>query len=243
MKYFEFEVYGPVALFSDPATKPSEELTTYPVPTYGAIIGILKSIYWKPSFLWRVDSVRVMNEIKYHSEGASLPQKLFGYNPHERDIFYITTLVNVRYKVRAHIIPNPNQTNLIADGKNINKHITLAERYLERGGRRKVFLGKSDYIGFVKSAKFEEEKGFYDDELIKPIGTMFHSYIHADEVLDENDAGYLTACFQTGIKLKNGILQFDSPEKCPYKIKQKEERIMLFPNKKEVNALALDETT
>ena len=53
----EFEVYGPYALFSDPVMRVGGEKTSYHIPTYEALRGIVESIYWKPTIMWIVDAV------------------------------------------------------------------------------------------------------------------------------------------------------------------------------------------
>ncbi|MBJ6907323.1 CRISPR-associated protein Cas5, partial [Vibrio cholerae] len=55
-----FRLWGRYALFTDPITKVGGEKCTYHIPTYEAIKGILKSIYWKPTLVWHVDRVRVI---------------------------------------------------------------------------------------------------------------------------------------------------------------------------------------
>ena len=42
----EFEVYGPYALFSDPVMRVGGEKTTYHIPTYEALKGVVESIYY-----------------------------------------------------------------------------------------------------------------------------------------------------------------------------------------------------
>ena len=64
----EFEVCGDKALFSDPITRVGGEKTSYYVPTYEAIKGIIASVYWKPTIVWIIDAVRVMNPIQTVSE-------------------------------------------------------------------------------------------------------------------------------------------------------------------------------
>lgn len=54
----EFEVYGPYALFSDPVMRVGGEKTSYHIPTYEALRGIVESIYWKPTIMWIVDAVQ-----------------------------------------------------------------------------------------------------------------------------------------------------------------------------------------
>ena len=65
----EFEVYGPYALFSDPVMRVGGEKTSYHIPTYEALRGIVESIYWKPTIMWIVDAVRVMNPIQTETKG------------------------------------------------------------------------------------------------------------------------------------------------------------------------------
>ena len=64
----EYCVSGRYALFSDPITRMGGEKFTYMIPTYQALKGITESIYWKPSIIWIVDEVRVMNPIRTESK-------------------------------------------------------------------------------------------------------------------------------------------------------------------------------
>lgn len=47
----QFKVYGRMALFTDPITKLGGEKSSYPIPTYQAMKGIVESIYWKPTII------------------------------------------------------------------------------------------------------------------------------------------------------------------------------------------------
>ena len=64
----EFKVYGRYALFTDPLTKTGGEKYTYQIPTYQSLKGICESIYWKPTFQWVIDDVRIMNPIRTQSQ-------------------------------------------------------------------------------------------------------------------------------------------------------------------------------
>ena len=64
-----FRVTGRFALFSDPITRVGGEKYSYPVPTYQALKGILESCYWKPTFCWIIDRVRIVNPIRTQSKG------------------------------------------------------------------------------------------------------------------------------------------------------------------------------
>ena len=55
-----FVVRGRYALFTDPYSKIGGDKTSYPVPTYEALKGIAKSIYWKPTFIWIIKRVRIL---------------------------------------------------------------------------------------------------------------------------------------------------------------------------------------
>ena len=81
----EFQVTGDYALFSDPILRLGGEKCTYQVPTYEALKGILSSVYWKPTLIWYIDAVRVMNPIQTEVKGIR-PIKYHGGN----DLAYYT---------------------------------------------------------------------------------------------------------------------------------------------------------
>jgi len=64
----DFTVSGRFALFTDPLTKIGGEKCSYHIPTYEALKGVAKSIYWKPTFVWVIDKVRVMRRIRTQSK-------------------------------------------------------------------------------------------------------------------------------------------------------------------------------
>ena len=112
----EFEVYGTHALFSDPVMRVGGEKTSYHIPTYEALKGITESIYWKPTIIWIIDAVRVMNPIQTETKGI----RPIAYNG-GNELAYYTYLKDVRYQVRAHFEMNLNHTELKQD-RNENKH-------------------------------------------------------------------------------------------------------------------------
>ena len=131
----EFQVSGEYALFSDPVTRVGGEKCTYHIPTYEALKGILQSVYWKPTLVWIIDSVRIMMPIQTETKSIR-PINYNGGN----DLSYYTYLKNVRYQVRAHFEWNENRLEL-AEDRNENKHHNIAKRMILRGGRRDIFLG------------------------------------------------------------------------------------------------------
>ena len=86
----EFEVTGDYGLFSDPIMRVGGEKASYQVPTYEALKGILMSVYWKPTLIWIIDEVRIMNRIQTEVKGVR-PIK---YYNDKNDLAYYTYLKN-----------------------------------------------------------------------------------------------------------------------------------------------------
>jgi CRISPR-associated protein Cas5d len=172
----EFVVYGKYALFSDPITRVGGEKLTYQVPTYQALKGILESVYWKPTFIWYIDEVRVMKKIQTQSKGIR-PIK---YDSSQNDLAYYTYLKDVCYQVRAHFDWNYNRPEL-ADDRNENKHHNIAKRMIERGGRRDIFLGTRECQGYVEPCSYGSGKSDYDGYGELNFGVMLHGFDYPDE--------------------------------------------------------------
>ncbi len=206
----EFAVYGKNALFSDILTRPGGEKSSYPIPTYEALKGIANSIYWKPTFFWVIDSVRIINPIRTVRKGMR-PIKMEGGN----DLAYYTYLDNVYYQVRAHFEWNMNRPELEAD-RNENKHHNIAKRMIERGGRRDIFLGTRECQGYVEPCVFGEGAGAYDHCGTIPYALMYHGITYADEAVCEEDKGMMTVRLWTPV-MENGIINFMRPEDCRIK--------------------------
>jgi CRISPR-associated protein Cas5d len=66
----EFRVWGRFAMFTDPLTRVGGEKCSYHVPTYEALKGVAKSIYWKPTLIWVIDTVRIMKRIRTQTKGT-----------------------------------------------------------------------------------------------------------------------------------------------------------------------------
>ena len=199
----EFKVHGRYALFTDPLTKVGGEKCSYHVPTYEALKGIVKSIYWKPTLIWVIDEVRVMKRIRTQTKGTK-PQEFGGGNT----LAIYTFLADVEYQVRAHFEWNTHRTSLKEDQIE-GKHFAIAQRMVERGGRQDMFLGTRDCQGYVESCKFGEGVGELDDAGELAFGLMFHGFDYPDETGDSK----LHARFwrQT---MNNGVIRFDRPEDC-----------------------------
>jgi CRISPR-associated protein Cas5d len=198
-----FRLWGRYALFTDPVTKTGGEKCSYHVPTYEAVKGVLKSIYWKPTIIWYVDRVRVMKPLRTQTKGTK-PLVWSGGN----SLAIYTFLHEVEYQVAAHFEWNEHRPGLARDRID-GKHYNIAKRMLEKGGRQDVFLGVRDCQGYVAPCRFGEGVGAYDkvDEL--SFGLMFHSFDYPDETgKDELASRFWQAT------MREGVLHFPRPETC-----------------------------
>ncbi len=202
----EFRVWGKYALFTDPLTRVGGEKCSYHIPTYEALKGIAKSIYWKPTFIWVIDAVRVIKPIRTQTKGMK-PLNYGGKGGHSLAIY--TFLADVEYQVRAHFEWNVHRPELEQD-RNMAKHSAIARRMLERGGRQDVFLGTRDCQGYVAPCEFGEGKSAYDDLDELAFGLMFHGFDYPDET----GGNELRARFWRPV-MKHGVIEFVSPEQCP----------------------------
>lgn len=200
----EFSVSGRIALFSDPVTRAGGEKCSYQVPTYQALKGILESVYWKPTFIWHIDAVRVMNPIASRSEGIR-PIEYSGGNT----LSIYTYLTNVAYQVKAHFEWNENRPDLAGD-RNENKHFFIARRMIERGGRRDIFLGTRECQAYVEPCAFHTGEGHFDGLSELSFSLMFHGFSYPDETGRHE----LQARFWYP-KMQNGVIAFCRPEECP----------------------------
>jgi CRISPR-associated protein Cas5d len=58
----EFRLWGRYALFTDPLTKVGGEKCSYHIPTYEALKGVCKSIYWKPTIICKRPILPMLTE-------------------------------------------------------------------------------------------------------------------------------------------------------------------------------------
>ena len=207
----EFEVSSDMALFADPITSAGGEKTTYSIPTYEAIKGVLKSIYWKPTFLWVIDKVRVMNSICTETIGTKLPR----INGDGQDLANYTYLVDVKYQVRAHLVWNENRPEY-AEDRDFRKHYGIFAKSLLKGGRLPVFLGKSECCADVTPCDFGSGSGAYDESGQINFGYMYHGITYPDEAYSEDTRDCLTLDIAP-VLMKNGIIEFMEPSQCIHK--------------------------
>ncbi|HAD82271.1 MAG: type I-C CRISPR-associated protein Cas5 [Candidatus Edwardsbacteria bacterium RIFOXYD12_FULL_50_11] len=199
----DFKVSGRYALFTDPLTKIGGEKCTYHIPTYEALKGIAKSIYWKPTFVWVIDKVRIIKRIRTQSKSIK-PLKFSGGN----DLSIYTYLADVEYQVRAHFEWNkfrPDMEHDRVDGK----HYSIAKRMVDKGGRQDIFLGTRECQGYVEPCIFGEGSGYYDNSPELAYGLMFHGFDYPDESGNKE----LHSRFWRPIMV-NGVVEYLKPTEC-----------------------------
>ncbi len=218
----EFCVYGDYGLFSDPITRVGGEKCSYQIPTYEAIKGVLASVYWKPTIVWYIDKIRVMNQIQTEVKGIR-PIK---YNDGKNDLAYYTYLKKCRYQVQAHFEWNYNRNEMKND-RNENKHHNIAKRMIEKGGRRDVFLGTRECQAYVEPCRFGEETGYYDELEQLAFGLMYHGITYPDESFSDETKDKMTVNFWYPV-MNRGIIEFPKPEQCTIHKEIREMKMKLF---------------
>ncbi len=202
----EFRLWGRRAMFCDPVSKIGGEKTSYPIPTYQALKGIVESIYWKPTIIWIIERLRVINPILNESVNMLALHYNRSNSPYDRTVH--TYLHNVEYQVRARFIWNPHRPDLAGDC-NERKHSDIAHRALSKGGYRDIFLGTRECQGYVEPCTFGEGPGAYDGS-DRTFDIMFHGFDYADETGDDS----LRARFWYP-EMRDGIVDFIRPDQCP----------------------------
>jgi len=205
--FIQYKIYGKYALFTNPITKIGGEKSSYHLPTYEALRGITEGIYWKPTFEWIIDKVRVMKPIQTETKSI----KLRNYASKNSDLAMFTYLSNVEYRVFAHFEWDESRPDLEKDRDEL-KHFCLANRYLNKGGKRDVFLGARECVAYVEPCDFDEGEGFYDQVPEINFGAMFHSFTYPKTSQDEK----LMSNLWTAV-MRKGVVDFVRPEECPVK--------------------------
>lgn len=197
-----YEVWGKYALFTDPITRVGGEKCSYHIPTYEAIKGITESIYWKPSFTWVVDKVRILNPIRTEAKNMK-PINMSGGNT----LATYTYLADVRYEVLAHFEWNLQRKDLKHDRVD-GKHWDIAKRMLGKGGRRDIFLGTRECQGYVQPCEFGSSDKGHQQAGDLSYGLMFHGFDYPDTT-GENE---LQARFWHATVNSDSIINYPRPD-------------------------------
>ncbi len=157
---------GPLALFTVPEFR--QEKCTYQIPTYDAIKGLFESIYWKPTIMWIPERLRVMKVVRTQS----IMTNAIDENRKRKQVIQ-TYLHDVCYNIQARMEWN-RDPRCSADRKP-GKHLDIARRSIEKGGRLDTFLGARECQCVVSPLSgFMDGEGDYDDSGTLYFGTMLH---------------------------------------------------------------------
>jgi len=196
-----FTVRGRYALFTDPLTRIGGEKCSYHIPTYEAIKGITESIYWKPTFTWVIDRVRVMKPIRTEAKNMK-PINISGGN----SLATYTYLSDVEYQVIAHFEWNLQRDDLKHD-RIEGKHFDVAQRMLKKGGRRDIFLGTRECQGYVEPCDFGSGSSSHDEAGELGYGLMFHGFDYPDSIGKKE----LHSRFWHAV-IRDGIIDYPDPK-------------------------------
>lgn len=178
-------ISGDRACFTRPEMK--TERVSYDVITPSAARGILEAVYWKPAIVWKIDSIQVLNEIRFDTfRRNELASKLSYRNAkaaysknapiyvdvvsdrQQRATMY---LKDVAYVVTAHF----EMTERAGDSDTPEKHYNIALRRLRKGQCfNQPYLGCREFPATVSLAKNEQYESFYQDTGRLDLGFMLY---------------------------------------------------------------------
>lgn len=203
-KDFYMRIKGDYALFVDPSTKGGGEKATYSIITRQALLGIVDACYFKPTIVNHVEAVKVMNPIQTQVIGSRALLDNYG-----ADLNYLSYLVDVEYLVKSHFTWNLARKDLVND-RNMNKHESIMERSIRKGGRRDIFLGTRECVGYldwISEEEFLTSQSFYHDQKIS-LGIMFNQFRYPTKENEKLRAYY------SEVIMDQGLIKFKDFEDC-----------------------------
>lgn len=134
---------GPLACFTRPELK--VERFSYPVMTPSAARGLIEAVLWKPAIFWRIERIKVLNEIKFtafrrnevNSKAVTPSRALIAkggtppvyYADEDRAQRNTVALSDVDYVIESHFV----MTHNAGSGDNINKFVDMFNRRVAKG--------------------------------------------------------------------------------------------------------------
>lgn len=231
-KPFYMKVEGDYALFTDPMSKGGGEKFTYQVPTYQALKGIVEASYWKPTIYYVIEEVKVLKAIRMETRGVLLPLGTIDRSSGipNKDLSYYTYLRDVAYAIKFHFEWNEDYPEFKNDW-NEAKHEQIILRSMKKGGRRDIFLGTRECLGYIDKLTekdYDALETAYNGDI--SYGIMFHSFVYPGNInnilqgkngrknqikgsMQSYADEFLYSNF-TPIFMRNGVIQFKRPEEC-----------------------------
>lgn len=190
---FCVRIQGDMALFTMPAAK--AERFTFPVLTPSAARGIVESIFWHPGLKYVIDSIRVINPIRYDSvrrnEVGAVPKlqaikkayteggAFFLDANAERQQRASVILRDVDYCVNAHFELVPDKMN---KGDDERKFYNILLRRLRKGQCFSAsYLGCREFPAKVTLVEGELPESSYRDVQEQDLGLMLYDMEYGEE--------------------------------------------------------------
>lgn len=167
-------ISGDRACFTRPEMK--TERVSYDVITPSAARGILEAVYWKPAIAWKIDSIQVVNEIRFDTfRRNELASKLSYQNAkaaYSKNVpVYVDVMVDrqqratmylkdVAYIVTAHF----EMTARAGESDTPEKHYNIALRRLRKGQCfNQPYLGCREFPATVSLVEDGTVESYYQD--------------------------------------------------------------------------------
>lgn len=147
----KLKVWGDYGLFSMPYSKP--ESISYPVPTWTALEGMIRSIYWKPEFSIKIRKVDILNNIQWQTFMVNGVNTLPG-----RKLY--TDIRSSRTQMRQRCLRDIAYIIYfdVADADDKKKHESIFYRRLSQGKCKKsLYLGITDFKAYFGMVDGTEE--------------------------------------------------------------------------------------
>lgn len=188
------EVWGDLALFSRPEMK--VERVSYDMLTVSAARGILEAIYWHPGLMYKIDTIRVLepirftnmrrNEVKSKVLASNVQQTINGsdrplFISRSEDILQRASLLlrDVRYVIEAHF----EMTNKAGRGDTPDKFYPIILRRIRKGQcYHQAYLGCREFPAFFKEAESNEDYLCHEElRGERDLGFMFFDFDYSDQ--------------------------------------------------------------
>lgn len=167
-------ISGDRACFTRPEMK--TERVSYDVITPSAARGILEAVYWKPAIAWKIDSIQVVNEIRFDTfRRNELASKLSYQNAkaaYSKNVpVYVDAMADrqqratmylkdVAYIVTAHF----EMTARAGESDTPEKHYNIALRRLRKGQCfNQPYLGCREFPATVSLVEDGSVESYYQD--------------------------------------------------------------------------------
>jgi CRISPR-associated protein Cas5 subtype I-C len=207
-------VTGDYACFTRPEMK--AERVSYDVMTPSAARGIIQSIYWHPGLSWVIDSITVLNPIRFdtvrrNEVSGKMPKSITPAMSKQiitddRQQRAALLLRDVAYIIDAHFDLVPNK---MSDSDSEEKFYNIFIRRAAKGQcYSRPYFGCREFPAMFFLTPSERPKSFYADEESRDLGFMLWDFLYTpiDEVkkIYDYEPHFFRAVMKNGIIDCNG---------------------------------------